>query len=231
MDTYKDKDLELWQTWSKSRKDTDLSVLLQQLAPLIHAEVNRRAGTLSRDLLQLQAKILACKAISNFNPNLGVKLSTHLINQLQKLSRLNYSHANGLRVPEHTLLKYHTFMLATEDLQDQLGRPPTTEEMADELSWSPKKIEVFQQQFNHPELTESGDTPMAMFVAASHNPQLGYAYSSLSPRQQLIFEYVTGYNGTPRLSNDALLKKLGISQGVLSYEKTKIRDILRGIVK
>jgi DNA-directed RNA polymerase specialized sigma subunit len=222
----KDKDAEMWQQWNRTKSPMDLEALVKQLNPLIQGEVNRRAGTLARPTLEAQAKILTVKAIKSFNPNRNVKLSTHVTNQLQKLSRVNYAHQNAARVPEHSMLQFHSYNLAKEEFTSDHGREPTTDELADCLKWSPRKLESFQTQFGRAELLESIDTPSDLFVAATHDPRIHYAYHSLSPRQQKIFEHLTGYNGAKRLSNRQILKQLGITQGVLSYEKSKIRSIL-----
>lgn len=227
--SFQDKDLELWTKWNSSKSSIDLEALVKQLNPLIQAEVNRRAGTLARPMLETQAKVLTVKALHNFDPKRGVKLSTHVTNQLQKLSRVNYAHQNAARIPEHSMLQFHTFNIAKEDFRTDHGREPTTEELADSLKWSPRKIEQFQTQFNRPELLESKDSPSDLFVPHAHDPRLSYAYHSMSPRQQKIFEYSTGYNGSPQLSNTKIMKELGITQGVLSYEKSKIKDMLKGI--
>jgi hypothetical protein len=223
-------DTELWKKWHSTRSPYDLEELIRHLDPLIQAQVNQRAGTLSRDMLVTQAKVLAVKAIKSYDPKYGVKLSTHVINQLQKLSRVNYAHQNAARIPEHTMLQFHSYNIAKEDFKAENGRDPTVHELSDSLKWSPRKVEQFQTQFGRAELLESIDTPTGMFVAAVHDPRVEYVYMSMSPRQQHIFEYATGYHGTERLSNADIMKKLKITQGVLSYEKNKIKEMLKDVV-
>lgn len=224
-----DKDLELWKKWKKSRSPHDLEKLINQLNPLIQAEVNRRAGTLARPALVGQATALAVKAIKSFDPSKNVKLSTHVANQIQKLSRMNYAHQNAARIPEHTMLQFQTVQIAKEDFKANEGREPSYVELADTLGWSPKKVQQFNEQFGRAELIESGDVPGGMFVSAEHDPSIDYAYYSMTPRQQKIFEFSTGYQGAPRLSNGQIMKKLGITQGVLSYEKNKIKTLLKRV--
>jgi len=223
-------DDELYKRWKASRTPGDLQALMTNLEPLIQSEVNRRAGTIARDLLVLQAKKLAVDAIKSYNPSVGVKISTHVTNQLQKLSRVNYAHQNAARIPEHSMLQYHSVNIATEDFRADHGRDPSVQELAETLKWSPKKIEQFQANFGRSELLESIDTPNDLFVAATHDPRIDYVYSTLSPRQQQIFEYTTGYHGKPRAGNSQIMQKLGITQGVLSYEKTKIKDAFQKVV-
>lgn len=223
-------DDELYRQWKRTKSPTDLEALIRNLEPLIQAEVNRRAGTLSRDLLVLQAKKLAVDAVKTFNPNVGVKISTHVTNQLQKLSRVNYAHQNAARIPEHSMLQFHSVNIATEDFKAEHGREPSGEELADTLGWSPKKLEQFRTQFGRSELLESIDTPGDLFVTATHDPRIDYVYSTLSPRQQQIFEMTTGYHGAKRLTNPQIMQKLGLTQGVLSYEKTKIKNAFEKVL-
>lgn len=221
------KDVEYWEKWNRTKSTMDLEKLIKQLNPLIQSEVNKRAGTLARPLLETQAKVLAVKAIRNFDPNRGVKLSTHVTNQLQKLSRVNYAHQNAARIPEHSMLQFHSYNLAQEDFRTDEGRDPTNAEMAETMKWSVKKVEQFQTQFGKPELLESIDSPADLFVPYKHDPRLDYAFHSMSPRQQKIFELSTGYNGAAQLSNTKIMAKLSITQGVLSYEKNKIKNMLK----
>lgn len=221
------RDLELWNAWQKTKSPIDLEKLLHELDPLIQAEVNRRAGTLARPMLVSQAKKLTVRALKSYEPNRKppVKISTHVTNQLQKLSRVNYAHQNIARVPEHSMLQFGSVAAAVEDFKIDHGRDPSTLELADTLGWSSRKITQFQKSFGRQELIESGEVPAGMFVAADHDPHITYVYHSMSPRQQKIFEHTTGYGGTKRLDNKSLMRKLGITQGVLSYEKTKIKRL------
>lgn len=220
----------LYAKWKRSGSPMDLQALIKSLDPLIHAEVNRRAGTLSRELLVIQAKKLAVEAIKSYNPAVGVKLSTHVVNQLQKLSRVNYAHQNAARIPEHSMMQFHSVRVATEDFKADHGREPSTDELADSMGWSPKKIEQFQTQFGRQELLESIDTPGELFVSETHDPRINYVYTTLTPRQQSIFEMTTGYRGTKKLTNTQITAKLGITQGVLSYEKTKITAAVKKVM-
>lgn len=224
-------DDELYQRWKRTGMPNDLEALVKNLEPLIQAEVNRRAGTLSRDLLVIQAKKLAVEAIKGFNPAVGVKISTHVTNQLQKLSRVNYAHQNAARIPEHSMLQFHSVNIATEDFKADHGREPSTEELADTMGWSMKKLEQFRNQFGRSELLESIDTPGELFVSETHDPRINYVYTTLTPRQQQIFDLTTGYHGVKRKNNAEIMKMLGITQGVLSYEKTKIKDAIQHVVR
>jgi len=220
--TTSDSDLAAWNQWNKTRSPADLQILINQLNPLIQSEVNRRAGSLSRDTLESQAKKLAVRAIEGFDPSKGYKLSTHVVSQLQKLSRMNYAHQKAARIPDHVAMQYPTVMMAKENFQTEFGREPSVEELATELRWSPKKVERFNMRMR-PELLESSEVPTDIFVPHYHDPSIGYAYQSMSPRQQKIFDLSVS---TTKVPNNEILKRLDITQGILSYEKKKMRKIL-----
>jgi DNA-directed RNA polymerase specialized sigma subunit len=196
----------------------NLQRVLDQLNPVIQRAVNRWSGTLARPALELEAKTLAREAIGTYRPGAGASLATHVTNRLQKLSRLNYQHQNLARIPEYQNLKYNTYQRAQAQLQDELGRDPTNEELADQLGWSRPAVTHFQRNLRQ-EFIESGDTPPIFDDSPGESGMVDYIYYDLSPIQQKIFEFTSGYQGAPRLSNPEIMKKLNLTQGQLSYQK------------
>lgn len=217
-ETRAEKDLRLWKEWKKMPNDMTLSALLTEFSGLINAEVNRWIGVLARPVLEAEAKKLAVLAFERYQPGKGAALSTVVANYLKKLSRLSYSHQSIARLPENKRLKYHSYEVAHAKLYDSLGRPPTTDELSDELGWSTNFLERFQTESARKELLESGPTPKG-FEAEEHDSMVDFVYHDLPPQQKLIMEHLTGYRGSPILSNQEIMKKLKLSQGQLSYQK------------
>jgi hypothetical protein len=62
--------------------------------------------------------------------------------------------------------------------------------------------------------------------------ELTALYFSLTPEEKNLFEDITGYNNSPKLSTPELLKKYGLTQAQLSYKKSllskKIERIRNG---
>jgi DNA-directed RNA polymerase specialized sigma subunit len=219
-----EQDLALWRAWKKSPTDANLSALLQQVGPLIQREVNRWAGSLARPVLEAEAKRLAVKAFETYDPTRGAALGTHVANMLLKLSRLSYSNQNVARLPENKLLQFHGYNLAHAQLSDELGRPPTTDELADHLAWSIPQLERFRRAISHQELLESGGAAPdgnsgGLFETDSQDHTVDFVHHDLAPMQKLIFEHLTGYGGAEVLSNQEIMKKLGLTQGRYSYLK------------
>lgn len=217
------KDLALWQAWKRSPTPSNLSAVLAQLNPLIQQEVNKWSGSLARPILEAEGRRLTIMALERYSPDRGAALATHVANYLKKLSRLSYTHQSIARLPENKRLKYHTYSVAESTLADQLGRPPTVDELSDHLGWSAKYVNRFQNEAARKELLESGPTPSG-FEEEEHDVLTDLVYHDLAPVQKQIMEHLTGYQNAPILNNQALMKKLKLTQGQYSYQKRLITD-------
>jgi len=227
-----EQDLALWRAWKRSPIDANLSALLRQVGPLIQRETNRWAGSLARPVLEAEGKRLAVKAFETYDPNRGAALGTHVANTLLKVSRLSYSNQNVARLPENKMLQFHTYSLAHAQLSDELGRPPTTDELADHLSWSIPHLERFRKDISHQELLESGGASEgtgSLFEADEQDHTVDFIHHDLAPMQKLIFEHLTGYGGAKVLSNQEIMKKLGLTQGRYSYLKRQLVNHLERV--
>jgi DNA-directed RNA polymerase specialized sigma subunit len=219
MNTVKQNDIELWRQWKKTQSGTDLQRLLTQMNPIILREVNKWSNSMSKSYLESEGKRLAVEAFKSYDPGQGTALSTYLASRLPKLSRVTYSTMNVARLSETKSLLFHTYHTAKNELMERHGREPTNEELADHLAWSPKKLEQFQRQSGRSEFIESEEHPDSE-LAEDHLAD--FIYMDLSPLQKSIFEYLTGYQGKPKLSGAEIVKKLNITQGILSYQKSLI---------
>lgn len=230
----KDKDIELWEQWKLTKSPYDLQNLMQQMDPVIQAEVNKWSGAIARPVLEAHAKKLALEAFETYNPNMGAALNTHLTNRLKKLSRKVYTHQDAVRVPEYKKLQFNSFMKGQDELMSVHGREPTTVELADHLGWSPKAVQSVQRSMSS-ELIESSDMGAGLFETKSvwgthEDAMVDLVYYDLDPTDKIIFEHSTGYGGKRILSNDKIMQKTGLTQGQLSYRKRKIIDRLQDVL-
>jgi len=217
--TVKQDDLALWRKWKRSKSPEDLQALLNQMRPIILRETSKWRASMSESLLESEGKKLAVEAFLDYNPNAGTALSTYVASRLPKLSRLVYSNQNTARLSETNALLFHTYNRGISELTDLHGREPTHEELADHLGWSSKKLTQFKRQANRKEFIESEDHPE---TSTTEQHIEDYIYHDLTPLQQKIFEYKTGYRNSPKLSGEAICKKLNITQGQLSYQLSQI---------
>ncbi len=227
MTTRQQQDLELWEKWQQNKTPEALQALVDRLNPLIYKEVNKWGNTVPRVALESKARMLVADALQSYNPTKGAAVGTHVASRLRKVSRFVYPYQNVARLPENKQLLYNTFNVATNKLYDDLGRDPTIEELADDLSWTPKKVGEFQQSFGRKELVESegvfGDED------SDDAGLVDFYYHGLNPSDKMLFEDITGYQMKPTLNNRQLMSKHRLTQGQLSYRKRKFIDQVRGI--
>jgi DNA-directed RNA polymerase specialized sigma subunit len=222
-----DQDLELWKQWKKTKTTYDLERLMQQVKPLLDREISKWSAIGSRLLLENTAKRLALKAFEEYDPNRGVKLSTYLINALQKLSRTAYERQNSVSVPEYQRLTFNKFLHVKTQLADELGQEPTIQHIADHLAIPVPRLKAIIANVGKKELMESGEGPVFQ-VEHDNTNIIELAYQQLTPIQKQIFDLRTGKHGAAEAKSDAEIKlKLNITQSVLSYQLRKIQDTFK----
>jgi DNA-directed RNA polymerase specialized sigma subunit len=230
MQERKEKDLELWEKWRRTNSPKDLEDLLRSLQPLIYRETQKWQSSIPAAALESKARLLTVEALKSYDPNRGAAIATHISSRLRKLSRTAYPQQNVARLPENKQLLYSTFNIAKTKLEEETGRDPTHEELADELGWTPKKVWDFERSFGRRELVES-EGAFLDFDNSSGSVLTDFFYRDLPPSDKLLFEDITGYGGKAVLKTEALLKKHRITQGQLSYKKRQFADKLKGIQK
>jgi AraC-like DNA-binding protein len=226
-DTIKDKDLELWRRWKATRSQADLQALMDQMKGPRTNQVNRWASIAPRFLLDNQSKALALQAFETYDPNHagGAALATHVMTYLQKLSRTAYERQATVSVPEHKRLLYNRVNQMKMRLEEDLGHPPTIEHLADHMGMSPPKLRSLMDEVGQREYMESEEHPD---VENNFNEEQRIAaiVHDLTPVQQKIFKWKTGYDNTTIRNNAAIMKEMGLTQGQLSYQLTVIRQLI-----
>lgn len=227
---FKQDDKALWEQYKKGKTNSLRDELLKRFDGLIQAQVNKWAGPVPRQVLLSEAKLLAIKAFDSYDPKAGAALGTHLVNSLQPLSRIVYRHQNTARVPENTILRIHTYNTAVDNLKAFYGRSPTTDELHDELGWTSAEISRVRD-YTKKNLIESGPKVDGDFFDKEDDSDVILAgiYAELLPEEKTLFEYVTGFNNRPKLSNPQIMQRMGMSQAQLSYKKTLLTKKIKNI--
>jgi len=109
-------------------------------------------------------------------------------------------------------------------LEDELGRKPSNDELADELSWNPSAVVSYGQQLRGDYVASEGVHTEFYQDGLEDTLLLDYVYHDLTPKEKDLFERVTGYRGARVHSNTELMSELNLTQGQLSYMKRKLID-------
>jgi hypothetical protein len=87
------------------------------------------------------------------------------------------------------------------------------------LNWSRPALEAFQKNVRKEYIETDAPPPIFDVTEPEAGGMVDFVYHDLAPKQKKLFEYTTGYRGTPVLDNAAIMKRLKMTQGQLSYQK------------
>lgn len=208
-------------------RDTALTRLMEHLGGVVASAINTyRAAPLPQLTLELEGKRQAVEAIKEWNPALGTSLGSFVGQRVrQRLYRYVAEHQNVARIPEHEVRRIGGFQRGVAFLTDQLGRDPTTEELADHLGVPPHRVTKLRKLFRKDLLESSFEAPEVEHDADYERAML--AYYGLTDQEKLVFDFSLGAHGQPRLSGNDIAKRLSVAPSRVSALKESIATKLK----
>ena len=91
-------------------KPQEIEKLIQDNKRLVEYEASKYFRFIPQAVVLAEAYKLAHKAAESFDPKRDVKFSTHLTNQLKKLSRISTQYGAAVRLPENKQFKLKRLM-------------------------------------------------------------------------------------------------------------------------
>lgn len=214
----KQKDIEAYNKWKETGDKASLGLLIKQLHPIIYSQVERTSGTLPKAALSAEAKKWTYKAIESYDPSKGASLSTHILNYLPKIRRLNYKFQNSARLPENLQLQYSNFQTGVSHLQETLGREPTDDEIAKHLGWTKPLVVRFKGSL-YDDLVESvSQRPNEVTQFNENKFLLDHILNQLNPQEKFILLE------SPNMTAQEAADHLGVNLSRWNYMKSKLKD-------
>lgn len=223
--------------WQQNQTPEMNTKILSAVQPTINTALSSYVGATPSPAIKTRAKLMALKALQNFDPAKG-NVRTHLLSQMQSLRRMAAQEQNIISIPEQVGLDYQKLTEAERALADRLSRDPTDDELADETGLSTRrigKIRSFHQPLaegttvseNVEEHADGGD--MASKIPGQVNAQdawMNFVYGDLSPTNKLIMDMLLGRNGRRKTSVQDIARRLNITPGAVSQRAAKIQEML-----
>ena len=232
MSSYRDA----YDKWVVNQTPENLAGVVSAFAPTINSEIQRYEGP--KTLLRSRAKILAIKAIKTYNPMSGANLNSWVVSNLRQLSRYGQG-LRDVRVPELALRRAAEVNRVYNEMSSDLGRPPTDEELSDEIGISVKKLRRVREQAKASVVSSSfdatDDSDSSSFdpgVVESRNVPFATeaVYMSLNDRDKKIYDMRTGSHGSPVYSATDIAKRLGVSSAAISQRADFIGSQIAGVL-
>ena len=190
---------------------------------LINYEAGKYSKMVPHNVVLSEAYKLAHKAAESFDATKGTKFSTHLTNQLKKLSRITTTYGSSVRLPENKQFKLQHINNAELELKDTLGREPSIAELSEYTKIPVANInQIKQNKANEVNISNLAYTPV--FVNNTNDDWLHFVYHDLTDIDKVIFEHKTGFGGKKIMHTDDIAKLLNISPNTVASRAKMIGD-------
>lgn len=218
--------------WKTSQDGTQLRNVVMSLKPVIDSAVSQYVGQKAAPTIRQRANILAADAVKSFDPTRGASLKTHVYNQLRRLQRMAPGVVDPLAPPERFRRQQVDIKQGVELLQEEMGRDPTDEEVADLLGMPSARVTKVRNRMRARmpmsvyEEASSDDDTAPDIVGSTRTPYdewIDAVYHDLGEIDRLILMYRTGYRNSDVLSNQEIANRLSISPAAVSQRANRIQ--------
>jgi DNA-directed RNA polymerase specialized sigma subunit len=210
---------ELWNKWNQSgRRPEHLEPLLKSLQPMIRSEATKRmtglGGSIPKSALEAQLMTATVKQLESYDPDKSA-LSSHVTQGFRRTTDYVAGNRNAKYMPPADVKRYQVFENAHNELEEQLGRAPTPQELKTVLPWKINDIKKMQKGFGKEIYTDMGDGVSSSENHATLSPRDSFhmVKSQLTEEERRFGEHYFPPPGAPTPAIANIAKTLGISPG------------------
>ena len=193
-------------------------------------------GLVLQDLIE-EGNLGLLRAVEGFDPNMNTRFSTYASYWIkQSIKRALVNTAKTIRIPAYMVELLAKWRRATNQLTDELGRPPTNEETARFMGLPKKKLNIIKKAIRvynsapQTDQTEAGwsidemlsdgrtKTPDTEMVESDDLRQVMHLLEKMDPREATVLRMRFGLND----EEPKTLKEIGESLGLT---RERVRQI------
>jgi DNA-directed RNA polymerase specialized sigma subunit len=229
----KTDEMNLYKDWQKNQSTPAFQKLYTSMRPLLYkaAEKASYGSNIPMSAHQVWAAQNFYDALRTYKPSAGTALQTHIFNAVhQKAKRLNYLYQNLGHIPEPRAMQIGLYQNIFENLKEDLGREPSSAEVADKIGWGLKDVNKIQIEIKKDLALDITTEDKGIFESSIDEEILDYVYYELSPEEQLVYDYVFGRNGKARMVKannkinfEGIATRVGFSASKVRALWTKVR--------
>lgn len=222
-DTY----TQAYNKWVQDQTPENMSELVDAFMPTVNSELQQYSG--SKELMRTRAKSYVIKAIKSYDPMGKTALNSWVVTNLKQLSRYG-KRLRPIRASEDMIRNAAELNSVSKNLEDQLGRKPTDQELQDETGWSIKTINRIRESsipsvnsgiFDSADPESNTTDPMISHMDTTQFA-IDSVYSSVNDIDRAIIDYKMGLHGKPKISGTEIASILGVSPAYVSQRSSEI---------
>ena len=236
MDNKKSNELAVFKKWRDTQKKEHFQELYTSMRPLL-AEAAKKAAygsNIPESAHQIWAAQNFHEALRTYDPKAGAALPTHVYNSVhQKAKRLNYMFQNLGHMPEPRAMKVGLYQNEMANLRAELGREPSTAELADRLSLPMSEIANIRREVQKDLSMDSSMEEVAASETTADEEVLTLVYFDLTSEEKVVYEYIFGRNGRTKMIKannkidfDGIARRVGFSVSKVRSLFVRIRTKL-----
>jgi len=217
---------ELVKLYKNTHKEEYLQEIINNYAPLISKHISGYSKVIPRHLLEAKGKVLIAMAVQSYDPSLG-NITVHIDNYLKGISRFA-NNASPVYIPQERTNILESYKSTVRDMSNNLGRIPTSGEIADELSLPENEITRLGQESKRSIIVD-GEIPSYISGTDRYDNNdhlMEMVYNRITdPKEKDLLELIYGLHGKQQLmTNRELADRLGVSQ-------TSVRNMKDNLIK
>jgi DNA-directed RNA polymerase specialized sigma subunit len=179
-------------------------------------------------VIKAQFQIQLKNAFETFNPRRGVQLNTHVFNTMKKATRYLIRHQTLGVIPESRALRAREFIEGRARLAEILGREASSMELAEHLKWSQPEVTRMESELRQTSPTSQFEDEPVGVTPSRENEVIHMLQYELDGESKLVYEYLFGQGGKPKLTPGQIATKLGWTPSKVTRVKNKIIEKVKG---